>query len=110
MSEGAIINAGFGCTDAGSQVLYRHLKNEHIFSINTQQPGGLCHTHNLFLHQVLWHYTVTQPHKVVGGGGHLLEPSHAPLAEAICLQTGCYLTNVWMPALELERRWRIEER
>ena len=32
--------------------------------------------------------------KITGGGGCLLEPSHAPLAQAIRLQTGCHLTNI----------------
>ena len=47
MSEASLIAAGFGCSVAGSQVLSR------IFSGAVDE-----------LLQVLWHYTVTQPHNI----------------------------------------------
>ena len=47
MSEASLIAAGFGCSVAGSQVL------SQIFSGAVDE-----------LLQVLWHYTVTQPHNI----------------------------------------------
>ena len=47
MSEASLIAAGFGCSVTGSQVL------SQIFSGAVDE-----------LLQVLWHYTVTQPHNI----------------------------------------------
>ena len=66
--------------------------------------------------QLLWHFTVTQPHnievgvidiltmyglapdvgaKVSGGGGGQLEPPHAQVVEAVCVQANPHQTWPW---------------
>ena len=45
--------------------------------------------------------------EVTGGGGRLLEPSHASLAQAICLQTGRHLTTKFVQQVFFQARGRL---
>ena len=90
MSEAALIAAGFGCTVAGSQVIL-------AASNSTLLPLVRCNSTISPiippLGAVALHSDPTSQHRgaeVTRGGGCLLEPSHAPVAQAICLQTGCH--------------------
>ena len=90
MSEAALIAAGFGCTVAGSQVIL-------AASNYTLLPFVRCNSTISSvippLGAVALHSDPTSQHRgaeVTRGGGRLLEPPHAPLAQAICLQTGCH--------------------